>query len=314
MRLPSPGTQPAPVGLAQVTVPREVALRLARSCTPAMDGHRWATANITTARNVLASSPEGNRVAAALARLLCHPGWAVVQLPAAFSDEELRLAGAGMLAAAGRPFFSVDDGGKLWIGAESAPSKDPASFGGAGRQGLHIDAPNVEHVPDFTCLLMLRSDPAGGGQSLVADVHAALAELSGTDRAELSEDAYFEGRAEGLHGTGAPRMPFPVRDATGPGRPWVRWSAKMLDDPRNSGRAGVLRRFASALDGHSRTVTLTRGAMLIADQQRTAHGRAALGDQAGLPDGTRRLIIQAKAARDASAPAQAIAPAGAGHE
>jgi hypothetical protein len=307
--------EPPGVG-AEVEVPHAVALRLARSCTPAMDGYKWAGENVTTARTVLAG-PECKHIIAALAGLLCRasdtaPGWAVLRLPADLNDEQLRLAGAGMLTVVGRPFFSIDDGGHLWIGAESTPVKGAASFGGTGRQGTHIDAPNVERVPDFTSLLVIRADPAGGGQSLVGDLHAALACLSTADRAELSEEAYFEGRAEGLQGAGAPRMPFPVIDAAGTGRPWIRWAAKMADDSRNSARAAVLKRFAAALDGHTRTVPLTRGAVLVVDQQRTAHGRTALGDQAGFPDGTRRLLLQAKAAYDTAAPAHIKSQAGGG--
>jgi hypothetical protein len=306
-----------PVTGTEVEVPRELALELASACSLAMDGHQWAGQNVTAARAVL-DGPAGRNVASALAGLLGRarsgPGWAVLRLPGDLGDHQLRRAGAGLLAAAGRPFFSISAGGRLWIGGESTLAKDPASFGGTGAQGLHIDAPNVERIPDYTSLLMLRPDPAGGGQSRVGDLHAALAALTGGDRDELSEPVYFEGRADGLHGTGAPRMPFPVVDACGQGRPWIRWSAKMAADPRNRGHAGVLSRYAAALEGHARTVPLARGSLLVLDQQRAAHGRAALGGQGALADGSRRLLVQAKAALDPAAPAQAAASAGGRHE
>ena len=236
-------------------------------------------------------------------------------MPAGLDDGQLQRAGAGLLAALGRPFFSIRDGGRLWIGGETTAAKDPASFGGAGGQGLHIDAPNVERVPDYTSLLVLRPDPAGGGQSLVGDLHAALAVLTGTNRDELAEPAYFEGRAEGLHGTGAPRMPFPVLRRRRPeDRPWIRWAAKMAGDPRNRAHAAVLARYAAALADHATTVALDRGCLLVLDQQRAAHGRTALGSQEGLPDGTRRLLVQAKAALDPAAPAQQPAKGGARDE
>jgi hypothetical protein len=274
-----------------VKVPRQVAEDLASACTLAMDGHQWAGENIISARTIL-TGPGGAPVINTLAGLLCRTDAATA-----------RRAAAGVLAALGRPFFSINESGRLWIGAEATLAKDPSSFGGTGHQGLHIDAPNVERVPDFTSLLMLRSDPAGGGQSLIGDLQSALADLAPADRAELSEVAYFEGSAEGLHGTGAPRMPFPVVDTAGTGRPWIRWGNKMTGDPRNNGHADVLERFAEALDGHTRMLGLDRGALLILDQQRTAHGRMALGDQTGLPDGTRRLINQAKVSYDPAAPA-----------
>jgi Taurine catabolism dioxygenase TauD, TfdA family len=291
-----------------VVIGRELAAGLASACTPAMDGHQWAGENIGAARTVL-DGPAGRDAVAVMAGLLGRHaagfGWAVLRLPAGLDDARLKVAGAAMLAAIGRPFFSISGGGALWIGGESTPAKDAASFGGTGRQGLHIDAPNTEIVPDYTSLLVLRPDPAGGGQSLVGDLHAALADLDDADRRELAAPEYFEGRADGLHGTGQPRMPFPVLDAAAPGRPWVRWAAKMTSDPRNRAHVGVLRRYAEALEAHAQMVPLERRCLLILDQQRAAHGRAALGDQAGLADGTRRLLVQAKSAFDPAAPAQA---------
>ncbi|HTU74584.1 MAG TPA: TauD/TfdA family dioxygenase [Trebonia sp.] len=303
----------SPPGMkARVEVPRELALGLASACTPAMDGHQWAGENVTMARAVL-DGPAGWDAAGVLASLLGRPGvgpgWAVLRMPSGLDDARLRLAGAGMLAAIGRPFFSINEGGSLWIGGESTPERDAASFGGNGRQGLHIDAPNTEIVPDYTSLLVLRPDPAGGGHSLVGDLHAALAEMSGADRGELAQLAYFEGHAHRLCGTGAPRMPFPVLDDGGPGRPWIRWAAKMTADRRNHAHMDVLHRYAEALDAHSWVVPLERGCLLVLDQQRAAHGRAALGDQAGLPNGTRRLLLQAKSAFDPAAPAQVLASA-----
>ena len=301
----------------EAEVPRELAEELESACSLTMDGHQLSGQDVAAARAVL-DGPAGRNLAGRLAALAGHgqqgPGWAVLRMPAGLDDGQLQRAGAGLLAALGRPFFSIRDGGRLWIGGETTAAKDPASFGGAGRQGLHIDAPNVERVPDYTSLLVLRPDPAGGGQSLVGDLHAALAGLSGTDRGELAEPAYFEGRAEGLHGTGVPRMPFPVLDAGGDGRPWVRWAAKMAADPRNRAHAAVLARYAAALEASATTVALDRGCLLVLDQQRAAHGRTALGSQEGLPDGTRRLLVQAKAALDPAAPAQQPAKGGARDE
>jgi hypothetical protein len=173
-----------------------------------------------------------------------------------------------------------------------------------------VDAPNVERVPDYTALLVLRPDPAGGGASLVGDLRAAAREISEADARELRRPVYFEGRVEGLLGVGAPRMPFPVLDDTGEDPSWIRWAAKMLDDPRNAGDAGALTRFDAALARHTRAVALGRGQLLVCDQRRAAHGRAPLGDQSGLPEGGRRMLMQAKAAFDALAPAQATAVEG----
>jgi hypothetical protein len=242
---------------------------------------------------------------------LTASGWVVLALPAMLDDEELQVAAAGLLAAVGRPFNSIDQDGRLWIGRESSAARDAASFGGVGRNELHIDAPNVEHVPDYTSLLVLRPDPAGGGASILGDLHAAMALLDDQDRAALVEAVYFEGRADGLRGVGAPRLPFPILDVPADGgRPWIRWAAKLLTDDRNSKHRPVLTRFADALDTTTSTIMLGRGEVLVVDQQRIAHGRTALGDQQGVAEGTRRWLVQAKAAYDPAAPAQTT---GAGH-
>jgi hypothetical protein len=100
-------------------------------------------------------------------------------------------------------------------------------------------------------------------------------------------------------------LPFPVLDPGGMAGGWVRWAGKLLAGPRNS--AALLpaaRRFDDALDAHTATVPLTRGHVLVVDQRRIAHGRTALGDQIGIPDGSRRFGLQNKSALDETAPAQ----------
>lgn len=290
-----------------VIVPHAVAARLAEVCTLEMDRHRWIRVNVDAARKVLAD--EGRGVTDALTERVARtpgssPGWVVLALPDGLEDEGLQRVAAGVLAALGRPFYSIEQGKRLWIGQESSPAADPVSFGGLGPNQLHIDAPNVERVPDYTSLLVLRPDPAGGGASLLGDLRAALAGLTDSDRAELRRPVYFEGRAHGLHGVGGARLPFPVLEDADDGR-WIRWAGKMLDDERNTGHLALLHRFAVALSTTTEAITLGRGHLLIADQQRIAHGRTALGDQAGLVEGTRRWLVQAKATCELAAPAQA---------
>jgi alpha-ketoglutarate-dependent taurine dioxygenase len=296
----------------RIVVPTALATAVTQACTREMTEHRWSAANVSAARTVLTSS-RGQALLAALTERLqrahpTSPGWAVLALPARLRDEELQVAAAGVLAALGTPFYSIQQPGAwLWIGQESTSSKDDASFGGSGAQALHIDAPNVETIPEYTSLLVLRGDPAGGGTSLLGDLHAAIDQLDDDDRAALMEPVYFEGRAEELRGVGAPRMPFPVLETNACGEPvWIRWAAKMLRDQRNTTYAAVLERFAAALARTTVEVALERGQLLIVDQRRVAHGRSALGPQQGLADDTRRWIMQAKATFDPAAPAHQV--------
>ena len=300
----------------RVVLPTALAAALARACTTQMDGHRWTAANVAAARRVLAGG-SAQALAEALTWRLgrgrpSSPGWVVLALPARLADEELQAAAGGVLAALGTPFFSIRQaGGWLWIGQETSTAKDGASFGGTGAQGLHIDAPNVEAIPEYTSLLVLRSDPGGGGTSLLGDLRAAVTKLGEADQEALREPVFFEGRADGLSGVGRPRMPFPVLEADQHGElAWVRWAAKMVEDQRNATRAGVLERFAAALAQTTVAVTLGRGQLLIADQRRIAHGRTALGPQERLADGSRRWIVQAKSTFDPAAPAHQAPGAG----
>jgi alpha-ketoglutarate-dependent taurine dioxygenase len=300
----------------RVVVPTSLAGALARACTTQMDEYRWSAANVAAVRRVLAENSAQVLLEALAGRLgrgrQSLPGWVVLALPARLSDEELQVAAAGVLAALGTPFFSIEPaGGWLWVGQETSSAKDGASFGGTGAQGLHIDAPNVEVIPEYTALLVLRGDPSGGGTSLLGDLRAAAASLGEADREALREPVFFEGRADGLRGVGRPRLPFPVLEMDERGElAWIRWAAKMLEDQRNTARTAVLGRFAAALAQVTVAVTLGRGQLLIADQRRIAHGRTALGSQQGLADGTRRWITQAKAMFDPAAPAHQAPAAG----
>lgn len=218
----------------------------------------------------------------------------------------LRRAAVGVLAAVGTPFFSIDGGHRLWLDGLSKSERDPNSFGGFAAQALHIDAPNVTAPPDYTSLLMLRPDPAGGGHSVLADLRVAAALLTDADRDVLRRPVFFEGRAEQLHGVGEPLLPFPIIEDGLPGKSWIRWAGKLLADERNVGYRLVLKRFAALLEGTSQQVRLRRGDLLIADQRRVAHGRTALGRQDDVAPTARRLLCQAKARFDAIAPVHQV--------
>jgi hypothetical protein len=269
-----------------------------------MDGHDWAAPVVQAARAALRTS--GAALVQRLGARLVRDGWAIAALPAELPDELLRRAAAGVLAGVGVPFFSIDGGRGLWLDGLSGPERDPHSFGGFAAQALHIDAPNVTAPPDYTSLLMLRPDPAGGGHSVLADLRAAAVLLADDDRDVLHRPLFFEGRAEQLHGVGEPLLPFPVLEDGPPGRTWIRWAGKLLTDPRNTAYFPVLERFAAQLHVTAQRVTLRRGELLIADQRRVAHGRTALGHQDGIAPSARRLLCQAKARFDETAPAHQV--------
>ncbi len=265
-----------------------------------MDSHLLSASSVATARAALRSA--GAALTHALADRLVSEGWVTVAFPAELPDAVLRQTAAGVLSGVGIPFYSIDGGGGLWLDGFTTRERDPHSFGGFGAQAVHIDAPNVTEPPDYTSLLVLRPDPAGGGQSVIADLRAATNQLDEDDRELLTRPMFAEGRAERLHGIGEPLPTFPVLDEQSSEHTWIRWAGKLLTDDRNAAYLPVLTRFASLLETTARQVPLRRGELLIADQRRVAHGRTALGRQDQVAPAARRLLCQAKVRYDADAP------------
>ncbi|GAA4554211.1 TauD/TfdA family dioxygenase [Amycolatopsis samaneae] len=266
-----------------------------------MNGHVWARHHIDTARSAIRAG--GDAFVAALARRMQGHGWAIAALPPTLPEPQLRCAAAGVLAAFGIPFFSIDGGNGLWLDGLSSPKRHAEAFGGLGAQAPHIDAPNVTSPPDYTALLMMRPDPADGGTSVLANLRAAVAELDDAERDLLRQKVFFEGRADGLHGVGDPLLPFPVLESLA-GTGWIRWAGTMVTDPRNEPYFPVLQRFAEAIDAAAVRVRLRRGELLVVDQRRAAHGRDALGPQESVEPGHRRLLCQAKVRIEVTAPVQ----------
>ncbi|WP_228708648.1 TauD/TfdA family dioxygenase [Amycolatopsis keratiniphila] len=265
-----------------------------------MDGHVLAAQSVATARSTLLTA--GTALTHALSGRLASAGWVIASFPPELPDTLLRQAAAGVLSGVGQPFYSIDGGRGLWLDSLAALDRDPHSFGGVGAQAVHIDAPNVTEPPDYTSLLMLCPDPAGGGKSVIADLRAAADQLDEHDRELLTRPVFAEGRAERLHGIGEPLPTFPILDERPSKHTWIRWAGKLLTDDRNTAYLPVLTRFASLLEATARQVLLRRGDLLIADQRRVAHGRTALGRQDQLVPAARRLLCQAKVRFDANAP------------
>ena len=158
---------------------------------------------------------------------------------------------------------------------------------------------------------MRASVPAPGksgpcGCSVIADLREAAVLLTDGDRDVLRQPVFFEGRAERLSGVGAPLLPFPVLEDGPPGDTWIRWAGKLLTDERNAGIRPALERFAAIVEATAKRVPLRRGDLLVADQRQVAHGRTALGRQDDVAPSARRLLCQAKARFDATAPVHQV--------
>lgn len=251
---------------------------------------------VSTARTLELGGFNG-RLGVRLSRITDSPGWAVLSFDPTTSDDAIVRAATVSLCLVGHPFRVIDTARGLWNDLGVDASKKPGEFSGLGLNSLHIDVPNVEFVPDFTALLCLRPDPAGGGESLISDLHKALHTLSKEDQEELTAKVFYEGRVFGLSGVGKEKLPFSVLEEI-ESTAWVRFGGKMVTDERNAGHRNVLERLDEAVDRQRIEVRLGRGQMLVLDQSKCAHGRLPLGNQLSVLSGTTRYFKQAKARYD----------------
>jgi hypothetical protein len=285
-------------------IPVSSELAKALRLTDDTNKHRPAPAQIAIARNTITGTPAGVDLTGLLAGRLRESGWAVLTLPGQRNDQAFLRVAAGLLAAVGDPFPSaVPPEGGVWLRGESRREAGPASLGGFGGQPLHIDAPGAERPPDYTALLMLRPDPAGGGACRIANLRQAAAKLTTVDRELLSRAVFYESRADKPRGVGRPRLPFPVLEPAPDGAGWIRWAGSLLTDPRNQQHRPVLLRFGELLEPLTRRIWLSRGHLLVLDQRQVAHGRDPLGDQRTVKT-PKRLLCQADVRAAAAAPVQ----------
>ncbi|MCX4734593.1 hypothetical protein [Streptomyces sp. NBC_01363] len=119
------------VGVAMAPVQAGECLgRAGRGLHDADGGRRWSAQNVAAARTVLTGGG-AQMLLSALARRpdRSDRSWALLALPATLGIEELRVVAAGVLAALGRPFNSIrQGGGRMWIGEETTAVKEAASF------------------------------------------------------------------------------------------------------------------------------------------------------------------------------------------
>lgn len=222
------------------------------------------------------------------------PGYAILDVISpehAATSMGLKLATA-LCSLIGRP-FRVIDAGELWQTVDVDVSVSPNRFRGVGYNPLHIDVVNSTQPPAYSALFCIRQDPAGGGHSLVSNLHKAVARLSLEQITCLEEKIFRDGSFYGMSGVGVELNPFPVLQKTDD-PPWlVRFTAKMLP----SMEAGKYKDAACALEQAlidlQEAFLLLPGQLLILNQRVVAHGREPLGPgQNALPRDKARYLRQ----------------------
>jgi hypothetical protein len=118
-------------------------------------------------------------------------------------------------------------------------------------------------------------DPGGGGASQLADCDAAFALLDESDRETLCQRVFCFIYPPNC--TVGESEPFAIREQ-------AVWRLKYTSMRIPGFANGAVERFHQALTSVSELLLLTRGDLLVVDNHRIAHGRAAFGTpEPGLP-------------------------------
>ena len=204
---------------------------------------------------------------------------------------DLRLATA-IASLVGRPFRAYKRW-PLWKPLGVNSSVEPMRATGVGLNPFHIDLVNTENPPEYVTFFCIRADPAGGGDTMISNLHVAIDRLPPNAVEILKLPIYREGEFYDLSGVGSELNPFPVLGFTTEGFPRTRFSGKSVvcETPSADG-AWALRLLGEALEIHRETFIVRRNQLLIINQLLVAHGRLPLGSQNCWHPDERRLVLQ----------------------
>jgi hypothetical protein len=169
-------------------------------------------------------------------------------------------------------------------------TRDPNRSEGIGLSPLHMDFVNAENPPDVIVLYCERSDPAGGGDTILAPT-AAVESLPVHFRQKLHDRCYVDGRVVNLVNVGRDINPFAVISEA---QTWqIRFTEQLLHSALDDEAGAAARAFHEALQSQVIELPLYAGDAIIIDQHRMLHGRLALGGaQDKIPAENRRQIWQ----------------------
>jgi hypothetical protein len=169
-------------------------------------------------------------------------------------------------------------------------NRSPNRSEGIGESPLHMDFVNSEYPPDFVLLYCEQSDPAGGGETVLAPV-SAVRELADDLKEKLRGNYYSDGQLVGLKNVGVDINPFAV---LADGEQWdFRYTGQLLNAAMAEDVRVAVRALDAALRSRALSVHLAGGEAVVIDQHRIVHGRLALGfDQREIPPEERRLVWQ----------------------
>lgn len=217
---------------------------------------------------------------------LSEQGYALVDCPPtdegarAHLHEAMLLLGSPLHVFLRHPFWKP-------IGVD--PSRPAGRSEGAGLNSLHIDCVNMRRPPRYVVLLCLRSDPHGGGHSLICDTSGVAELLSAPSRATISRLRIPSEPVYDLQHVGEALPSYRLDEGDG----FLRYSGRYLDDyGLESEERAALLELDRLLMLRTSAIPLAPFQALIVDQCRILHGRLALHSRAGAVSRD-RLLVQA---------------------
>jgi Taurine catabolism dioxygenase TauD, TfdA family len=214
------------------------------------------------------------------------------ELIAGASQAETLKILTALLTLIGTPMRVFDDW-DLWKPLGTNTEVPPERATGTGYNPLHIDVVNSTMPPAYSCLLCVREDPRGAGDSLVANLQEAVSGLSPEEVEYLKAPMYRDGNFYRLSGVGVEFNPFPVLEWQPDGLWMVRFTAKMLPEMGPGPHQEALRALERLLMARQEQFLLGEGQLLIVNQRLVCHGRMPLGEgQSDLPPSERRALLQ----------------------
>lgn len=200
------------------------------------------------------------------------------------------IAATALVSLVAEPISIFHTDRALWRELPVDLARPPDRSRGAGSQPLHHDFVNAQRPPDVVCIYCRRSDPLGGGQSLVAVLDDIRDQLTPSAISILSEPIFSDGAVVDLENVGEDINPFSVLDDPRGALP-VRFTGRLLKGSSGTTRS-ALSELLSAVAERTVTLPLKARELLLIDQRRAIHGRAAMGaGQAALSPAQRRLLM-----------------------
>lgn len=243
------------------------------------------------AQGKLDQHPEIEDFRSRVSEALSRRGYLVLKLGSSLiTDKEAPFLVTRMLSVLGAPIRIFDKEPGHWRVVDVDLKRPPSRSRGSGFLPLHMDFVNAENPPELVCLLCIREDPRGGGNSLIARHRGVENEIDPQSYQRLMKVTFYDGEVSNLLNIGKDVNPFSIFS---PGEDWnFRYTGHLNSTSGDEKTSAALKELSAVLASRAESFPLTPGEMLIVDQREALHGREPVGgSQDRLGPEARRLLL-----------------------